>query len=70
MTSPTPPKRPPAQLHGIERPENEIVWVSCRAKNRCEGKQAKVLLKKNDGMNGTWIQYVCTSCKTPFSIRL
>lgn len=31
---------------------------------------AKVLLKKNMGMQGTWIQYICQTCKTPFGINL
>jgi len=61
---------PVAKPSGIERPENEIVWVKCRGRKSCEGNQAKVLLKKNEGMGGTWIQYVCQKCQTPFSIRL
>lgn len=70
MTSSTPPPKPPAQAAGIERPDDEVVWVACRAKNKCEGKQARVLFKKNEGMGGTRIQYVCKTCNTPFSIRL
>jgi len=64
--------KPPSQLApgAVERPENEVVWVSCRAKNSCNGRRARVLLKKNDGIHGTWIQYVCLTCNTPFSIRV
>lgn len=56
-------------MPGIVRPENEEVWVACRGRASCEGKKAKVLLKKNDGIQGTWIQYQCLSCKTPFAVR-
>lgn len=65
------PKTPPAfEPPGVQRPEDEVVWVHCRARASCKGNQAKVLLKKNEGMSGTWIQYVCLTCKTPFSINL
>ena len=67
MTEKKPPSRMPP---GIVRPENEAVWVSCRARKTCEGRRAKVLLKKNEGIHGMWIQYVCLRCNTPFSIRL
>lgn len=63
-------KPPSEQSMGIVRPENEEVWVKCRGNRRCEGNKAKVLLKKNDGIHGTWIQYVCLTCNRPFSIRL
>lgn len=65
-----PKEAPAAQPPGIQRPEDEVVWTKCRARKTCEGNQAKVLLKRNEGMGGTWIQYVCLTCKTPFSIRL
>jgi hypothetical protein len=65
------PKKGPAhQTPGqILRPDDEVVWVSCRGGKKCEGKQAKVLLKKNEGMGGTWIQYQCVTCKRTFAIR-
>lgn len=53
----------------IARPNDEIVWVACRGGKACEGRQAKVLLKKNEGLGGTWIQYQCTTCKRTFGIR-
>jgi hypothetical protein len=56
-------------IHGIERPEDEVQWVSCRGRKSCQGRQAKVLLKKDEGMQGRWIQYQCLTCKTPFSVR-
>jgi hypothetical protein len=66
MSNPRPPSsRPP----GVEYPADEVVWVSCRASKSCEGKKAKVLLRKNDGINGTWIQYICMTCRRPFSVR-
>jgi hypothetical protein len=63
-------KKPPSEAQlGIVRPENEEVWVNCRGRKSCQGKMAKVLLKKNEGMQGTWIQYICKTCNTPFSVR-
>ena len=64
-----PPKKPGPESN-IERPEDEVVWMKCRARKTCEGNQAKVLLKKNMGLHGTWIQYVCQTCNTPFGINL
>ena len=70
MSRPSQKKPPAAQPPGVQRPEDEVVWTRCRARKTCEGNQAKVILKKNEGMAGTWIQYVCLKCNTPFSIRL
>jgi hypothetical protein len=66
---PSSKKPPTGRPDGIERPEDEVVWVRCRGNPRCEGNKAKVLLKKNDGIYGTWIQYVCLTCNRPFSVR-
>jgi len=63
-------KKPPAAQPKLQRPEDEVQWVNCRARKSCGGNQARVILKKNEGMAGTWIQYVCLKCNTPFSIRL
>jgi hypothetical protein len=54
---------------GIERPEDEVVWMKCRGAASCEGNDAKVILRKNDGIHGTWIQYQCLTCNRPFSVR-
>lgn len=66
------PKKGPASAAPgqIDRPQDEVVWVACRGSKTCEGKRAKVLLKKNEGVGGTWIQYQCLTCRRPFSIRL
>jgi hypothetical protein len=65
-------RRPPSEMvEGVVvRPKDEVVWISCRAKTSCEGRRARVLLKRNEGIHGTWIQYVCLTCGTPFSIRV
>jgi len=63
-------KPPSKQPTGIVRPEDEIVWTKCRGSSKCEGNRAQVLLKKNEGLRGTWIQYVCMTCKRTFSIHL
>jgi hypothetical protein len=66
------PKKPPSQQPAVQRPENEIVRVSCRApgrkRNGCGGQQARVLIKQKLGMGGTSIQYICTKCNRPFHI--
>lgn len=62
-------KKPTGVVEGIERPKDEVVWMKCRARSGCQGNQARVLVKKNDGIHGTWIQYVCKTCNTPFGIR-
>ena len=71
MTEMSSNKKPPAARPPgtIDRPEDEVVWVKCRASKTCEGNRSKVLLKKNEGLNGTWIQYQCLTCKRPFGIR-
>ena len=65
-----PPKKKPGVEDQIERPKDEVVWMKCRARKTCEGNQAQVLLKKNNGIHGTWIQYKCLTCNTPFGITL
>lgn len=57
-------------LGEVVRPEDEVVWTKCRGSKNCAGNRAKVLLKKNEGFGGTWIQYVCLTCNKPFSIRI
>jgi len=68
MPSNVKPPNPDNPEPNIERPEDEVVWVNCRARKTCEGNRAKVLLKKNMGIQGTWIQYQCLTCNTPFGI--
>lgn len=64
-------KEPPSkQSSGIVRPVDEVVWTKCRGSKRCEGNKAKVLLKKDEGLQGTWIQYICLTCNRPFSIHV
>lgn len=66
MSQPKPPaSRPP----GVEYPSDEVVWVACRAGKSCAGNKAKILLRKNDGIHGTWIQYQCLTCRRPFAVR-
>ncbi len=61
-------KKPTGVISGIERPTDEVVWVNCRGRQTCDGRQAKVILKKDNGVAGRWIQYQCLKCKTPFSV--
>jgi len=70
MPSNVEPPKPHDPESNIERPDDEVVWVNCRARKSCDGNQAKVLLKKSMGMQGTWIQYQCLKCNTPFGITL
>lgn len=70
MPSNVEPPKPKGPEGNIERPENEVVWMNCRARASCEGNQAQVILKKHNGIHGTWIQYKCLKCNTPFGISL
>jgi hypothetical protein len=61
---------------GIERPEDEKVMISCRAKSSkdgiervCPGTQAQVLVKQKLGTGGRLITYKCLTCKVPFQIN-
>lgn len=70
MPSNVEPPKPRGPESNIERPEDEVVWVKCRARKTCDGNQAKVLLKKNMGLQGTQIIYQCLTCNGTFGITL
>lgn len=60
---------------GVERPENEVVMVSCRAKSSkdgiervCSGKKSKVMVKQKLASGSRCITYQCLTCSTPFQI--
>lgn len=60
-------KKPPVKP--TVKATDEVVWMKCRGRKSCEGNQAKVLLKRDEGFGGTWVQYQCLTCNTPFGIR-
>ena len=62
-----------------EAKKPEIVWVACRAREGCEGKQAEVVFSRahnatmpNGGFlpvaGGRTIRYTCLTCKGSFHI--
>ena len=60
---------------GVERPENEIVQIACRAKSSrngiehvCKGTEAQVMVKQRLGTGGRTITYKCLTCNRPFQI--
>lgn len=44
------------------------VWISCRAKQGCPGRQAVLKMKSKLPQGGTAIRYTCTVCKGSFHI--
>jgi hypothetical protein len=48
--------------------EGPEVWFSCRAKEGCPGKQARLLLKVKNPGGGALVRYRCLTCLRMFSI--
>ena len=47
------------------QPPKKVVWMSCRATEGCEGKQAYITLMKRNPITaggGTSYRYRCTTC--------
>jgi len=65
---------------GLEPPK-KIVWMSCRASEGCEGKQAEIVWSKaaqpvnpgggfNPQAGGRSIRYRCLTCGQPFHVSM
>jgi len=55
------------------QPPKKIVWMTCRAAEHCEGKQAYATLifrKTIMQGGGTTTRYRCTTCNGSFSITV
>jgi hypothetical protein len=48
--------------------EGPEVWFSCRAKEGCSGKQARLLLRVKKPGGGALLRYRCLTCKQIFSL--
>jgi len=70
MPSNVKPPNPNQTTPGFEFPENEEVWVSCRATQGCPGKMAKVEMKRKLPMGGTYLKYKCLTCGKGFGVSL
>jgi hypothetical protein len=46
----------------------KIVWIACRAKQGCEGKQAKVVMQNKTPGGGSATRYRCLTCGGSFHI--
>jgi hypothetical protein len=46
-----------------------VVWMSCRASEKCEGTHAKIARKWKGESGGAAVRYVCTTCNKPFHIN-
>ena len=57
--------RPPAPRPPEVGPE---VWISCRAKEGCSGKNARLILKQKNPGGGAILRYRCLTCNRTFSI--
>jgi hypothetical protein len=51
------------------RKDNRIVWVACRSKAGCEGKQAQVVWSKKKPGGGSITRYKCRDCGGAFHIQ-
>jgi len=52
--------------------KDETVWMSCRARQGCEGNQAKVVFRRRLAIQqggGTATRYRCMTCNGVFHIR-
>jgi hypothetical protein len=54
-------KKPPKPAPQKEQ-KVEIVWMSCRARAGCEGKQQQVVWKHRQPGGGFNFRYRCTTC--------
>ena len=49
---------------------NKKVWVACRAKPLCEGKEALMVFKSKLASGGKTIRYKCLTCGCSFHVTL
>lgn len=55
------------------QPQKKIVWMSCRASEKCEGKQAYIVMERKvplAGGGGTSRRYRCLLCKGVWHITV
>lgn len=62
------PKRLPPRPQ--KKVEPKTVWITCRAKAGCEGKQALVIFEKKLPEGGTVRRYRCITCNGAFHITV
>jgi len=61
MPKKMPPRKPP---------EQKTVWITCRAKAGCEGKQATLVFENKLPEGGTARRYRCQTCNGVFYITV
>ena len=49
--------------------DKDIVWMKCRASERCEGNYAKISRQWKGNSGGSAVRYVCQTCNTPFHVN-
>lgn len=54
----------------MAKKDQPTVWVSCRAKAGCDGKEARLVFKRKLGSGGKTIRYRCLKCNGAFHITL
>jgi len=57
-------------MPGFTFPEDEVVWMKCRATKGCPGNEAKVEMKQKLPTGGTFLKYKCLTCGKGFGITL
>lgn len=64
MPSNVPPPKPKPKRNTPKR----IVWVACRARAGCEGKQCEIVWDKKTKGGGRNLRYKCTTCGGAFHV--
>jgi len=62
--------KPKPQPRPQRPPEKKTVWVSCRAKAGCEGKQAIIVFSNKTPGGGHVTRYRCTKCGGAFHVQV
>jgi len=62
------PKRVPPKPQ--KKAGTKTVWITCRAKAGCDGKQAILVFEKKLPQGGTARRYRCTTCNGSFHITV
>jgi len=68
MPSTKAPPKPAQAMPGFVFPEDETVWMACRATQGCPGNKTKVEMKQKLPSGGTYLKYKCLTCGKGFGV--
>ena len=61
-------KKAPPKPAPKDKDAGKVVWISCRARDGCDGKQAIYVMKHKLPQGGTSYRYRCKTCGGAFHI--